>query len=145
MKLSRTVAYAIQATLQLAELDSNTPVPCSKLAAQGGMPERFLLQVLRSLVTHGILQSTRGVEGGYSLVKPPEEISVLELIEAIDGPMASNLAAADGLSEVSQSKLHSALEEVTTTAREQLQALKISQILPVPKPVAPVNDFPSAN
>src|SRR5262249_11351063 len=48
MKLSRTVAYALQATLQLADVDPNVPVPCSKLAAEGGMPERFLLQILRN-------------------------------------------------------------------------------------------------
>ena len=59
MKLSRTVAYAIQATLQLAQSKSENPVPCSQLAAQGHMPERFLLQILRHLVTHGILHSTR--------------------------------------------------------------------------------------
>ena len=69
MKLSRTVTYAIQATLQLAESDSRTPVPCSKLASQGAMPERFLLQILRNLVNHGILQSTRGVDGGYALLR----------------------------------------------------------------------------
>ena len=132
MKLSRTVAYAIQATLQLAELDSNTPIPCSKLAAEGGMPERFLLQVLRSLVNHGILHSTRGVEGGYTLVKTPDEISVLELMEAIDGPMSSNLSATDGLPEFSQGKLQVALDEVTSTARQQLEAIKLSQILKAP-------------
>ena len=76
MKLSRTVAYALQATLQLAQAKSGSPVPCSQLAATGHMPERFLLQVLRSLVTHGILQSTRGVEGGYTLERKPEDITL---------------------------------------------------------------------
>ena len=47
MKLSRTVSYALQATLQLAQSDSSGPIPCSRLAAQGKMPERFLLQILR--------------------------------------------------------------------------------------------------
>lgn len=89
MKVSRTVAYALRATLQLAEFNAQGPIPCSRLAAEGGMPERFLLQILRSLVTHGILQSTRGVDGGYALMKPPEEISVLEIIEAIEGPLTS--------------------------------------------------------
>ena len=59
MKLSRTVAYAVRATLQLAQLEADGPVPCSKLANEGKMPERFLLQILRNLVTHGILRSTR--------------------------------------------------------------------------------------
>ena len=67
MKLSRTVAYAVRATLQLAQNPSDSPVPCSKLASDGNMPERFLLQILRNLVTHGILRSTRGVDGGYTL------------------------------------------------------------------------------
>ena len=84
MKLSRTVAYAVRATLALAQAESDGPVPCSKLAAEGKMPERFLLQILRSLVTHGILRSTRGVDGGYALVRPAEEISLLEVIEAIE-------------------------------------------------------------
>ena len=85
--LSRTVSYALQATLQLAATSSKDPVPCSRLAAQGHMPERFLLQILRNLVTHGILQSTRGVDGGYMLERKPTEITLLEIIEAVDGPL----------------------------------------------------------
>src|SRR5580698_8195016 len=86
MKLSRTVAYAVQATVRLAHSDSGIPVPCSQLAAEGHMPERFLLQILRHLVTHGILNSTRGVDGGYALERNAEDISLLDIIEAIDGP-----------------------------------------------------------
>lgn len=56
MKLSRTVAYAVRATLQLPQLEAQGPVPCSQLASEGKMPERFLLQILRNLVTHGILR-----------------------------------------------------------------------------------------
>lgn len=129
IKLSRTVAYAIQATLQLAQTDSVVPIPCSKLAAQGGMPERFLLQILRNLVTHGILRSTRGVEGGYALVRQPADISMLEVIEAIDGPLMGNQVVAEGLNEDSQKKLRSALDQVTITARQQLDSIKLSQII----------------
>ena len=81
-KLSRTVEYAVQATLQLAQSKTGSPVPCSQLATCSAMPERFLLQILRSLVTHGILTSTRGVVGGYMLARRPEDISLLDLIEA---------------------------------------------------------------
>ena len=117
MKLSRTVFYAVQAALHLARLDPLTPVPCSRLAEEGGMPERFLLQILRNLVTHGILRSTRGVDGGYALVKPANEISLLEVIEAIEGPYDSTLEVGDGLPQDSQNKLRRALEDVTTTTR----------------------------
>jgi Rrf2 family protein len=133
MKLSRTVAYAVQATLQLAKNSSNMPVPCSQLASDGNMPERFLLQILRNLVTHGILRSTRGVDGGYTLVRPPSEVSLLEVIEAIDGPLNSDSNLGDVLSEDSHDKLQGALAEVTSTARQQLEAIKLSQLLEPPK------------
>ena len=132
MKLSRTVAYAVQAALQLAQSDSRVPVPCSQLASQGHMPERFLLQILRNLVTHGILQSTRGVEGGYALERSPEDISLLELIEAIDGPLTSGLPAGDGMGANAQFKLHEALHGVTANARRELSAIKLAHLLPIP-------------
>ena len=130
MKLSRTVAYAVQATLQLAQNPSDTPVPCSQLAAEGQMPERFLLQVLRHLVTHGILHSTRGVDGGYSLERRPEKISILQLIEAIDGPFSVAWPVGEGLvASPGEPKLRQALEQVTATARRQLDAIKIADLL----------------
>ena len=133
MKISRTVSYAVQATLQLAQAPRNRPVPCHQIAAEGQMPERFLLQILRNLVAHGILQSTRGVDGGYVLDRLPEEISLLELIEAIDGPLNPTMPASEGLSKDSQDSLRQALEEVTATAREQLAAVKLAQLMMPPK------------
>lgn len=133
MKLSRTVSYAVRATLQLAQHDSSAPVPCSKLASAGEMPERFLLQILRVLVTHGILKSTRGVDGGYSLTRPANEISLLEVIEAIDGPLGGENSAALGeVPDAVQGNLQTALKQVTKTARRQLEAIKLSQLLAPP-------------
>ncbi len=132
MKLSRTVAYAVRATLQLAKSDSSTPVPCSQLAAEGKMPERFLLQILRNLVTHGILRSTRGVDGGYSLVRPPQEVSLLEVIEAIEGPLNTGEPMSEGMSQQSQFRLQEALQQVTDNSRRQLEAIKLSQLLEPP-------------
>ena len=130
MKLSRTVAYAVQATLLLARSESGGPVPCSRLAAEGGMPERFLLQILRNLVRHGILGSTRGVEGGYTLERSPADISLLEVIEAVNGPMTSMRPLHKGLPEESKTKLECALKEVTDLARRELRAVKLAHLLP---------------
>lgn len=130
MKLSRTVEYAVQAMLQLAEYDRGTPVPCSRLASTGQMPERFLLQILRNLVTHGILTSTRGVEGGYTLDRPPEQISLLEVIEAIDGPIGGELSAGRGLPDETHRRLSDALHEVTNLTRRELANIKLSNLLP---------------
>ena len=134
MKLSRTVSYGVRAALQLAENESSAPVPCSRLASEGEMPERFLLQILRMLVTHGILKSTRGVDGGYSLSRPADQISLLEVIEAIDGPLDSEgqLLLAEGPGDA-EKKLQTALQQVTDTARRQLKAITLSQLLSPPK------------
>lgn len=94
------------------------------------MPERFLLQILRNLVTHGILHSTRGVDGGYSLERKPEEISLLDLIEAIDGPLIAMLPdPEEGERATSEMRLREALEYVNTSVRRQLQAVRISDLL----------------
>ncbi len=128
MKLSRTVGYALQATLQLAEAEPGTPVPCSRLAAQGRMPERFLLQILRNLVTHGILHSTRGVDGGYALERPASDISLLDLIEAVDGPVFADASLTEGLPQPLVDQLSTALKEVSSATRKQLSAIKISSL-----------------
>jgi Rrf2 family protein len=130
MKLSRTVAYAVQATLQLAQTESDAPVPCSQLATVGRMPERFLLQILRHLVTHGILHSTRGVEGGYSLERRPDEISLLDVIEAIEGPLGVSWPDVEASEPLDVDvRLREALEQVTLSSRRQLDAIKISDLL----------------
>ncbi len=135
MKLSRTVAYAVQACLQLAQSSSQQPVPCSQLAADGHMPERFLLQILRHLVTHGILHSTRGVEGGYMLDRKPDQISLLDVIEAIEGPLVANLPAVEGAtSELFHERLRDVLDEITSSTRHQLSQVKLSALLPVDGP-----------
>jgi Rrf2 family protein len=133
MKLSRTVAYALQATLQLAQSGDHRPVPCSRLASEGKMPERFLLQILRNLVTHGILCSTRGVDGGYTLDREPEEISLLEIIEAIEGPITPVIPIARWLLASSKLKLEVALTSITETARKELEAIKLAHLLPPPR------------
>ncbi|MBX3413697.1 MAG: Rrf2 family transcriptional regulator [Pirellulales bacterium] len=129
MKLSRTVTYALQAALQLAKTESNEPIPCSQIAEQGQMPERFLLQILRNLVNHGVLQSTRGVEGGYRLRRRPEEISLLDVIEAVDGPLATDMPEDAAFPIESVTKLQLALQEVTASTRNQLASIKLSQLV----------------
>jgi len=129
MKISRTVSYAIQATIQLARAGGDAPTPCSRLAAEGEMPERFLLQILRNLVRHGILESTRGVDGGYRLVRNADSISLLEIIEAIDGPLKPGLAPRRGLPEDVEQNLIRSLESVTALCRRELEAIKISSLM----------------
>ncbi|HEY4309146.1 MAG TPA: Rrf2 family transcriptional regulator [Pirellulales bacterium] len=144
MKLSRTVVYAIQATLQLAQSKTGAPVPCSQLAASNAMPERFLLQILRSLVTHGILSSTRGVVGGYMLQRRPQDVTVLDLLEAIEGPLTASVPSNGSLAEYTLTKLQKTLEDVTAAKRHELSQITLADLLPPEDPQANPPSPPAA-
>jgi Rrf2 family protein len=102
------------------------------------MPERFLLQILRSLVNHGILRSTRGVDGGYALLRPARDVSVLQIMEAIEGPLRegseNHIEAGSKHSGKNgpQVELRSALRGVSEAMCRELDAIKLAQLLPPP-------------
>lgn len=128
MRLSRASAYALGAVLQLAHSPAGLPVPCSQLAKHGQMPERFLLQVLRSLVNHGILASTRGVDGGYALARSLDDISLLQILEATDGPQVPIIPPLDAIPEASRENLQAILREVTAMACRRMSEVKLSSL-----------------
>jgi Rrf2 family protein len=101
------------------------------------MPERFLLQILRSLVTSGILRSTRGVEGGYCLKRPPEQISLLEIIEAVEGKELSESSVSDLTTDQAQATLQKALDNVAANMRRQLEGIKVGNLLNTPAMASP--------
>ncbi|MEX2316671.1 MAG: Rrf2 family transcriptional regulator [Pirellulales bacterium] len=131
MKLSRTITYAIQAMLRLAEAEEGVPIPCSQLARAGQMPERFLLQVLRNLVTHGLLHSTRGVDGGYYLAKRPRQITLCDIVEAFDNPLDSKLPETNGTSPLTRDKVLATLRHASRAARAELKKLTLAQLVRV--------------
>src|SRR6266404_8056803 len=96
MKISRIIAYAVQATLELAKSEPNCPVPSRWLAKQGNLPERYLPQVLRQLVTHGVLNSTIGADGGYCLCKSPDQITLLDIVDSFDDSLHINVPEMQG-------------------------------------------------
>jgi len=93
------------------------------------MPERFLLQIMRSLVTHGLLHSTRGVEGGYYLARPPDQISLRDIVEAFDHPLEPSVPSLDGLPARVRERLLETLEQVSVAARQELQKLTVAELL----------------
>jgi Rrf2 family protein len=129
MKLSRTIAYAIHATLQLSGGDRGVPIPCSQLANDGQMPERFLLQILRSLVTRGLLCSTRGVDGGYYLARPADQISLKDIIEAFDNPLSPNIPAIDALAPDVRKRILSTLNGASEAAHAELGKLSMADLM----------------
>lgn len=129
MKISRTVTYAVQALLQLSVTDESGPVPCGQLAKQGRMPERFLLQILRDLVTSGLLRSVRGVDGGYQLAKSPSSITLEDVFEAVNGGLVPSVPPLDELPDYARNKLITTFDKIAATTRANLTQVKLSDLI----------------
>src|ERR671917_2295713 len=89
VRVSAKVDYALRAAVELAALEQEWPVKGERLAAGQDIPLRFMENILGELRQAGIVASKRGAEGGYMLARPPEEISLAEVIRAVDGPLAN--------------------------------------------------------
>ena len=129
MQLSQSVTYALQTVLQLAESGEGVLITRGKLAANGQMPERFLLEILHDLVKRGILRSTRGGGGGFALARRPEDITLLDVIEAVDGPLPVGLPASTTLAEPLRNWLRANLEQVTEKTRICLAGITLKRLL----------------
>ena len=91
MRLSKKGEYAIRALTEIgfeSKLRPNSLIQISTVAQRTNIPEKFLEQILLALRNGGILKSKRGVEGGYSLAKTPDELTLGEVIRLLDGPLA---------------------------------------------------------
>src|SRR5437764_12646378 len=89
VRISAKTDYAVRAMVQLAAMSDNGPVTADQLATAQGIPLKFLLGILNELKRARLLRSQRGAEGGYQLLRPPSEISLADVIRAIDGPLAN--------------------------------------------------------
>src|SRR5437660_284468 len=87
MKLSRASSYAVHALAFMASEGGNELVPAHVIAPDRGIPLLFLRKQLGQLESAGVLRSQRGPTGGYRLARAPATISLLEIIEAVDGPV----------------------------------------------------------
>lgn len=127
MQLSQSVAYGVRALMELAECPEGSPVSCARLARQGHMPERFLLEVLRHLARQGIVESARGGAGGFVLAKPLDEISLLEVIEAIDGPLGAGVPGKAHFPQGAGQRLEEAMRQVTEQVRQRLAGIRLAE------------------
>lgn len=88
MKFSKKSEYALRALIELTDKYGKTLLQRHQIAERQKIPVEFLEQILLALKNAGLLASRRGVSGGYSLIKPPEEITLGQVIRILDGPLA---------------------------------------------------------
>jgi Rrf2 family protein len=86
MQFTKAEEYGILGVLHLASKESGQVTPLSEVSEARDIPEKFLAKIFQSLSRSGVVQSHRGVRGGFSLTKAPEDISICEILESIQGP-----------------------------------------------------------
>jgi len=125
MRVSAKADYAVRAAAELASAEGG-PVKGERLAEAQEIPQQFLEHILLELKHHGIVRARRGAKGGYWLARPAEEVTIAEIVRAVEGPIAhvqstppeaiSYHGSAEHLQEVwiaVRASLRTVLEEVT--------------------------------
>lgn len=111
--------YALRALVELYRYGDATPVPIGELARRGEIPVQFLEQLFATLRRAGLLRSQRGVKGGYSFARPATEVTVLEIVELLDGPVGHG---ADGVFAEAASAVRGVLAESTVADVAEAEA-----------------------
>jgi Rrf2 family protein len=109
--------YAVRALTELARVGGAGPVPIGEIARRRDIPVQFLEGMFATLRRAGLLQSQRGVKGGYSFARPPQEVTVLDVVEALEGALGGDLAGQDEI-----------WTEAIEALRERLRATTIAAI-----------------
>ena len=95
MQITRQADYAMRAVAYLANLGPDQRAATSQIAEEQQIPPSFLAKIVSQLSVAGLLQTSRGARGGVSLARTPDDISFLEVVEAIDGPILINECVVD--------------------------------------------------
>ena len=90
MEISRQADYAIRAILDLSGAPAGELTQTRDIAHRQDIPEKYLPTIVRTLARAGLLRTLRGSHGGITLARPPKEITLRQVVEAIDGPVLLN-------------------------------------------------------
>ena len=131
MRLGRASALGALATTHLADHGESAPMQGREVADALGVPVDYLLKILQQLVRARILSSTRGPAGGFQLQKRPEKITLLAIVEAIDGPLDGAITAANDVRGKGKAKraIKSAYREAASHARKLLTETTLSELM----------------
>ena len=118
------VTYGIMATMELARHDRSTPLQAKAIAARQGIPSRFIEQILQGLKQAGIVRSLRGAQGGYTLALDPNQITLAELVNSMNGAEALS-SAANGSAGLTKNRgaSHTILSSIWAQVQEAEQAV----------------------
>ncbi len=130
MIISRSIGYGLLAVGYVANHTEQKVVLSQKISKQYDIPPAYLLKILEQLVRANILHSKRGPNGGFSLARPARKISILEIIEAVNGPMLNqlNLIEQSGKEKFSV-KVEQVYDKAIAQSKSVFEKAKISTML----------------
>lgn len=147
MRVSTRGDYASRALLSLALAEVDDPVSVRDIAQRTGLPQPYLEQILLSLKGAGLVRSKRGVGGGYVLARPPAEITLGEIVSAVDGPITLGDFGAphtDGACDhEGQCVLLAVWADTAEHMRRHLDALNLGSLAAMARGEAPWPDPPA--
>ena len=130
MKISRSTGYALVAVGYVAQHYRDGAVLAARISKQYGIPLEYLLKILQQLVRANVLRSKRGPRGGFFLARPAEGITLLEIIEAVDGPVLSQLQLAEQTNnEPFSLKMEKVCKVATEKVRDIFSQAKLSEVM----------------
>lgn len=130
MKISRSTGYALIAVGYIAQNYQAGAVLAQRVSKEYGIPLEYLLKILQQLVRANVLRSKRGPRGGFFLAKDTSEITMLEIIEAVDGPMISHLHLAEQTNNSPFSlKMESVCQSANSRVRDIFSNARLSEML----------------
>jgi len=131
MKISAKTEYACIAMLELAsQYGSGTPVRIRRIAERHDVPPRFLVQILLQLKGAGLVSSVRGAAGGYQLIRPPQEVSLGQVMAVIEGsPDENGKTTAASPDSPAVKVLAQTWQEVRSMERRMLDRISLAELL----------------
>lgn len=148
MRISAKADYAVRATLELAASPDGKPVKGTKLAEAQGIPLQFLEHILLDLKHAGLVKTKRGARGGYWLAEPAGEVSVADVIRAVEGPLAhiQDQAPEETHYDGAAAKLRDVWIAVRQNLREVLEHVTLEEVAggKLPPAVTSLLDEPEA-
>ena len=130
MKMNATAHYGLIAAAYIAEHADEGCVISSTIAKEYNIPLEYLFKILQQMVRSNILRSKRGPGGGFTLARPAKEITLLEIVEAVDGPIASQLELAQLAKKAQFSvEMEKVCERAFEKAASILSRAKLSQMV----------------
>ena len=122
MRLTQKSKYAVRALIELALNESESPLGVAEIARRQRIPDRFLEQIFGELRRANILESRRGAHGGYRFAMPTEEVTVLDIVEILDGEVRPARCSAGGVCYIADAPL-CATSKVWDEARVALEGV----------------------